>query len=313
MGAEVELTENQLRYRRSKGVALAWKRERELVMQGRGTRQWTLEEQRELIQTGRVKGYQGHHMMSVAKHPELADDPNNIQLLDARKGNNEHLKAHGGDYRNESAGRYNVKTGEIRPIETERPRAMNSYELEKKLPSFEEEEKKVHLPPSADEKNAVRAKPQSEKVTANGKTYSRWMGKQKSENTQSKSQVNATKASPKAEAKAAKSTFGEKAAAKAQSQGKVGNTFAASQSSAGKSHGASLGNFGAKEGASMGVGAGQGIGAGQGAGGHGVGGQGSGGGHGAGSGGGHGAGGQGGGQGGGGQGAGGQGGGGQGR
>lgn len=123
---------NKLNYQRSKGVSKAWGRERELVSQGRGTRPWTVKEQKELLKTGRVKGYQGHHMKSVAKHPEYAADPKNIQFLDARKGNNEHLKAHRGDYRNESDGRYNINTEKIRAMKDGKPRAMNSYELKEK-------------------------------------------------------------------------------------------------------------------------------------------------------------------------------------
>ena len=123
---------NKLNYERSKGVKKAWEREKELVSQGRGTREWTVKEQKELLKTGRVKGYQGHHMKSVAKHPEYAADPKNIQFLDSRKGNNEHLKAHRGDYHNESDGRYNVRTEKSRAMKDGKPRAMNSYELKDK-------------------------------------------------------------------------------------------------------------------------------------------------------------------------------------
>lgn len=123
---------NRLNYQRSKGVAKAWKRERELVRKGRGTRQWTVKEQKELLRTGRVKGYQGHHMKSVAMHPEYAAEPRNIQFLSSRKENNENLKAHRDDYRNESDGRYNVRTEKIRAMKDGRPRTMNAYELEDK-------------------------------------------------------------------------------------------------------------------------------------------------------------------------------------
>lgn len=123
---------NRLNYQRSKGVAKAWERGRELVRKGRGTRQWTVKEQKELLRIGRVKGYQGHHMKSVAMHPEYAAEPRNNQFLSSRKENNEHLKAHRGDYRNESDGRYNVRTEKIRAMKDGRPRAMNAYELKDK-------------------------------------------------------------------------------------------------------------------------------------------------------------------------------------
>lgn len=127
-----EVSKNQLNYKRSQGVARAWNRERELVRNGRGTREWSVSEQKQLLDTGRVQGYQGHHMMSVSKYPEHADNPKNIQFLDTRKGNNEHLKAHKNDYREASEGRYNVKTGKIRPMKDGKVRAMNAYELKDK-------------------------------------------------------------------------------------------------------------------------------------------------------------------------------------
>lgn len=127
-----EYTEAQLRYRRSKGVAKAWDKERNLVSQGRGTRQWNISEQKELLDRGRVSHYQGHHMLSVSKYPQHADNPNNIQFLSTRKGNNEHLAAHKGDYRTPSEWRYNVNTGKTREMNTANPRAMNSYELKEK-------------------------------------------------------------------------------------------------------------------------------------------------------------------------------------
>lgn len=128
-----ELTEGQIRYRRSKGVSKAWIREKELVAQGRGTRQWTLKEQRQILTTGRARGYQGHHMKSVSKYPEHADNPKNIQFLSARKGRNEHLAAHKGDYRLASEGRYNVNTGKIRQMGEGPPRAMKSAQLDQKV------------------------------------------------------------------------------------------------------------------------------------------------------------------------------------
>jgi len=197
-----EYTKNQMNYRRSKGVSRAWAKERELVSKGRGTREWTVAEQKELLRTGRVKGYQGHHMKSVSDHPQYADDPKNIQFLDSRKGNNEHLKAHKGDYRNESDGRYNVKSGKIRPMNEGKPRAMNSYELKDKAI-----EKRGYTKYAANQTadrtkiNAVGNKAPSSRRTAssaktktefNGKNYNRSMvksGKLKEQTQRSKPSV----------------------------------------------------------------------------------------------------------------------------
>lgn len=54
----------------------------------------------ELIETGKVKGYQGHHINNVKDHPSMAGEPNNIKFLDK----NEHLDVHKGNYRNKTEG-----------------------------------------------------------------------------------------------------------------------------------------------------------------------------------------------------------------
>lgn len=60
----------------------AWVQERKLVkMTGRGSRKWTSAERQQLLRTGKVKGYEGHHINSVKTHPHLASNPNNIRFL----------------------------------------------------------------------------------------------------------------------------------------------------------------------------------------------------------------------------------------
>lgn len=130
MAKQVTYTDGQIRYRRSKGVQGAWKRERELVRQGRGTRNWSVKEQKEIIKAGKAQGYQGHHMKSVKDYPQHADNPNNVQFLSARKGNNEHLAAHKGNYKNASSGRYNVNTGKIRQMGEGEPKTPRSQKLD---------------------------------------------------------------------------------------------------------------------------------------------------------------------------------------
>ena len=67
---------------------------------GRGiSRQWSDDEIEELLLTGKVKGY---HMKSVMGYPKLAGDPTNIQFLTPQ----EHLMAHGGNWRNLIHGGY---------------------------------------------------------------------------------------------------------------------------------------------------------------------------------------------------------------
>ena len=95
-------------YERRKAVAEAWKRERSLVMEGKGTRDWTQKQQREIISKGKASGFQGHHMKSVDGHNTKAGNSENIQFL-TRK---EHLAAHKGNYRNNTNGYYDPSTKE---------------------------------------------------------------------------------------------------------------------------------------------------------------------------------------------------------
>ena len=59
----------------------AWAREAVRVATGFGSRQWTLEEQEELLTTSRVAGYDVHHMKDRNNHPEWASDIKNMQFL----------------------------------------------------------------------------------------------------------------------------------------------------------------------------------------------------------------------------------------
>lgn len=97
---------------RRKAVDLAWKREKELVLEGKGTRDWTEEQQRQIIEEGRAtdesgRAFDGHHMKNVATYPEYQEDPNNIQFL----SRSEHLDAHGGCTQNSTNGFYDYQTG----------------------------------------------------------------------------------------------------------------------------------------------------------------------------------------------------------
>lgn len=86
-----------------KAIRLAWERERELVSKGVGTRDWTPEQQQDILEYGKAfdddgKAFEGQHMKSAAQYPEYQGNPDNIQFL-TRK---EHLEAHNGSWLNPS-------------------------------------------------------------------------------------------------------------------------------------------------------------------------------------------------------------------
>ena len=100
---------SNISYERRKAVANAWKNEKSLVVDGKGTRDWSQKEQSEIISKGKATGYQGHHMKSVDGHNSKAGDANNIQFLTR----NEHLAAHKGDFHNNTNGYYDPSTGKM--------------------------------------------------------------------------------------------------------------------------------------------------------------------------------------------------------
>jgi len=100
-----------------------WNRERELIKEGKGTRDWTLQQQIEIMnfKPGRGgerkdanaptdvngKAYEGHHMKSAEAYPQYQGRGDNIQALTR----DEHLAAHAGGFHKPTNGYYNPETG----------------------------------------------------------------------------------------------------------------------------------------------------------------------------------------------------------
>ena len=100
----IRFTGKDIKNARSSAVTKAWQIEFNNVANGGSeiSRTWSKSEIDELLTNGKVRGYQGHHMKRVKGYPHLAGDPYNIQFLTPL----EHLKAHRGNYRNITHGRY---------------------------------------------------------------------------------------------------------------------------------------------------------------------------------------------------------------
>lgn len=95
----------------SKAIRDAWEKEKILVQKGEGTRNWTPEQQKSIIDYGKAydengKAFEGHHMKSAEEYPEYQGDADNIQFLTRE----EHRAAHNGDFRNSTNGYYNPET-----------------------------------------------------------------------------------------------------------------------------------------------------------------------------------------------------------
>lgn len=95
----------------SKVIAAAWNTEKQLVLEGKGTRDWTPDQQQDIIDRGKAyddngKAFEGHHMKSVEKYPEYQGKPGNIQFLSRQ----EHQEAHGGNFQNPTNGYFDPIT-----------------------------------------------------------------------------------------------------------------------------------------------------------------------------------------------------------
>lgn len=99
----------------NKAIAAAWSNEQQLVSEGKGTRDWTPEQQQDILEKGKAydengKAFEGHHMKSAEAYPEYQGDPENIQFLSRA----EHFDAHGGNFQNPTNGYYDPETGETK-------------------------------------------------------------------------------------------------------------------------------------------------------------------------------------------------------
>ena len=95
-------TKVEITVARRAAVRKAWSQEKALVeLTGKGTRNWSKKEIQELLEKGKVKGYQGHHINSVNGNARLAGNPDNIKFVKGSKGN---LAEHGGNFQNPTSG-----------------------------------------------------------------------------------------------------------------------------------------------------------------------------------------------------------------
>lgn len=95
---------------RNKAVVDAWKIEQDAVRTGTSRYKWTLAQKHELLKTGKVAGYEGHHILTVndlegTVNQWLIGSPNDIVFLSKKN----HFLAHGSNYQNSSDIEFIVK------------------------------------------------------------------------------------------------------------------------------------------------------------------------------------------------------------
>lgn len=113
-----------------KAIEAAWYNEQQLVREGKGTRDWTPEQQQDILNIGKAydddgKAFEGHHMKSVEKYPDYQGNPENIQFLTR----SEHCEAHNGKFQNPTNGYFNPVTGETQDFGESSPNPCKSIEL----------------------------------------------------------------------------------------------------------------------------------------------------------------------------------------
>lgn len=87
---------------RAKGVTQAWAHEQfDLKMGGNGSRDYTLEQRAELLDRGKIRGLDGHHINSVGDNPSMQADPDNIVFVTR----DEHFEAHKGNWQTQTSGK----------------------------------------------------------------------------------------------------------------------------------------------------------------------------------------------------------------
>ena len=103
---------------RNNGVGLAWKYERiEIEMGGSGSGQWTDVQHREILDSGKVRGAEGHHINSVKAHPEQQANPDNIEFV---RNRDEHRQRHGGDFKQPTEGDLIDRNKRLEDVNNER-------------------------------------------------------------------------------------------------------------------------------------------------------------------------------------------------
>ncbi len=168
----------------NKAIVVAWEQEQKLVTKGTGTRDWSPQQQIDIIEKGKAydddgRAIEGHHMKNVASFPELQGNPENIQFL----SRTEHFEAHGGSYQNPTNGYYNPITKDTTVFVGDELRPCQIIKLSNPIIALDEYSSiKDEVPKSYKEANQVADGALPKKLSHQSKALLNTSNKPKEEN-----------------------------------------------------------------------------------------------------------------------------------
>lgn len=92
---------------RRSGVNQMWNYLRGEAQMGGNSSGFTPEQQQELLERGKIRNFEGHHINSVDSHPNLQSNPDNVIPLEEHRygdGPRDHFEAHAKNWRNPTEG-----------------------------------------------------------------------------------------------------------------------------------------------------------------------------------------------------------------
>lgn len=92
---------------RNNGVNQMWNYVKAEAQIGGNSSGFTLEQQQELLERGKLRNFEGHHVNNVDAHPDLQANPDNVIPLEEHRfddGPRDHFAAHGNNWRNPTEG-----------------------------------------------------------------------------------------------------------------------------------------------------------------------------------------------------------------
>lgn len=97
-------SDDSMRYQ---GVKQMWDYLKAEAQMGGNSSGFTLEQQRELLEKGKILNFEGHHINSVGAHPNLQTNPDNVIPLEEHRydeGPRNHLAAHDNNWKKQTEG-----------------------------------------------------------------------------------------------------------------------------------------------------------------------------------------------------------------